>query len=157
MFPKTFHYLKIIFLIESFVLNCFSFDQIKGDEVEGKEWLKSWAHLTKYSHSDYDSSLNSVYNLDYNNYPEDPDSVPQPDPEPRTNTSDEDYFQKNFNQDFYHNEYENENEVIKSEDANQSQSQYFSKNNDWEYEEDVHNTRKQKRPGFLFFICFHSH
>ena len=41
-------------------------DAADEDDDDDKAWLKSWAHLTKYSHDDYDSKANSVYNLDYN-------------------------------------------------------------------------------------------
>jgi len=175
MILKTICILKIIFFIKISVINCSSFDPRKLDEVdEDKEWLKSWAHLTKYSHSDYEPSSNSVYNLDYDSdypvYPDDP-VVPEDPffPEHKT-TSDDDLFRKNFNEDFSNDNaitvtksyddvtksYDDvskhyNNVVTKSYDDYDDQSRYFSKDFDWENEVKRPNIRQQKRPGCYFF------
>ena len=159
--------LKIIVLIKLSFVNCSSFDPRKLDYVDDdKEWLKSWAHLTKYSHSDYEPSSNSVYNLDYDSdypvYPEDPVF-----PELKT-TYDEDLFRNNLSEDnaiavtkSYDDvtkSYDNDvtkhyNDVVtKSYDNDyDDQSQYFSKDFDWENEVKRPNIRQQKRPGCYFF------
>ena len=167
MILKTIYILN---LIQIPFINCSSFDPRKLDDVdEDKEWLKSWAHLTKYSHSDYEPSSNSVFNLDYDLdypvYPEDPVF-----PELKT-TKDEDLFQKKLSEDFSN---ENEIAVTKSyvdvtksyddvtksyvdvvtksyDDDYDDQSQYFSKDFDWENKVKRPNIRKQKRPGCYFF------
>jgi hypothetical protein len=167
MILKTICILKIFVLIKFSSINCSSFDPRKLDEVdEDKEWLKSWAHLTKYSHSDYEPSSNSVYNLDYDSdypvYPDDPVF-----PELKT-TYDEDLFRNNLSEDnaiavtksygdvtkSYDNDVTKRYNDVVSKSYNDDygdQSQYFSKDFDWENEVKRPNIRQQKRPGCYFF------
>jgi hypothetical protein len=79
----------LIFKILTFVL------LVATQEDEDKSWLKSWAHLTKYSHDDYDPySPNNNFvdnNFEYNLYrEEDPQCCGG------TNTNDALYDDNNF-------------------------------------------------------------
>ena len=76
------------------VLKFLTFAFLVDTQEEDKSWLKSWAHLSKYSHDDYDPfSANNNFvenNFEYNSYhEEDPQCCD-------TNENDALYNDKNF-------------------------------------------------------------
>ena len=79
------------------LLKILTFALLVDTQDEDKTWLKSWAHLSKYSHDDYDPfSANNNFvenNFEYNNYhEEDPQCCD-------TNDNDALYYDKNFETD----------------------------------------------------------
>ena len=71
----------------------------QADEEEDRTWLKSWAHLTKYSHEDYDPAVSGFYipdegyNYNYNEVNQ-PQCCEKSDEQPIKDENDEqdDYF-----------------------------------------------------------------
>ena len=124
MIPKK---LLTLYISANLFLITHCVDPTVGPEIyDDKAWLKTWAHLAKYSYDDYEP-LVSYTNLEYINE-EDPSSVPCCDPKPESRQN------KSFDGIFF----QDENEIGPTQSSNSSYfenelSNLFEPSTDWGY------------------------
>ena len=130
-------------------------DATEGPEInDDKAWLKTWAHLAKYSYDDYNPLAGSASynNIEYNY--EDPSPVPCCDPKPESRQN------KSYDEMFFQDD--NEISPVPTRSSNSTHfetelSNLFEPSTDWgfgtkvpmEAEPEI-KQRKMKKPGLIF-------